>query len=239
MKLSIEHVTKRFGNLVAVDDCSLELGKDAIYGLIGPNGSGKTTLFNLITGYLVPNSGRIYCDDVDITRKSATSVSRLGLVRTFQLSRVFSHLTVEQNLEVARRRYISKSKVDEIIVRFGLSNVRTTGAGNLSYGQKKLLDLGRALIMEPKLLMLDEPIAGLELSVINTIIDQIKYIRSIGKSVFIIEHNMNVIMNLAEKIFVLHGGKKIVEGTPSEVSTDQQVIEAYLGSRDKGSKAKR
>lgn len=239
MKLSIEHVTKRFGNLVAVDDCSLELGKDAIYGLIGPNGSGKTTLFNLITGYLVPNSGRIYCDDVDITRKSATSVSRLGLVRTFQLSRVFSHLTVEQNLEVARRRYISKSKVDEIIVRFGLSNVRTTVAGNLSYGQKKLLDLGRALIMEPKLLMLDEPIAGLELSVINTIIDQIKYIRSIGKSVFIIEHNMNVIMNLAEKIFVLHGGKKIVEGTPSEVSTDQQVIEAYLGSRDKGSKAKR
>ncbi|HZW54835.1 MAG TPA: ABC transporter ATP-binding protein [Nitrososphaerales archaeon] len=232
MQLRVERVTKRFGNLVAVDDCSLELQENAvIYGLIGPNGSGKTTLFNLITGYLAPDSGKIYYGNTDITKKSAARISSLGLVRTFQLSRVFSHLTVEQNLEVARRKGIPRSKINEIISQFGLSNVRNVLAGGLSYGQKKLVDLGRALMMDPQLLLLDEPTAGVEPSVINTMIGQIRYARSIGKSVLVIEHNMNVLMSLAEKIFVLNGGKKIVEGSPSEISANQQVIDAYLGRR--------
>jgi ABC-type branched-subunit amino acid transport system ATPase component len=229
MRLVIDHVTKKFGNLVAVNDCSISLEKDGIFGLIGPNGSGKTTLFNVISGFLRPEAGNVIYGEKTITRKNPIGISKLGIGRTFQLPRLFPNLTVEENLEVARSDESGSQKTQEIIDLFNLKQVMRVRASALSYGQKKQLELARVLGMNPSLLMLDEPTSGLEPSLIKVTIEQIRYARGLGKSIFIIEHNMNVIMNLAEKIFVLHNGRKIAEGSPSEIKKDSLVIEAYLG----------
>jgi ABC-type branched-subunit amino acid transport system ATPase component len=232
MQLIIEHVSKRFGNLVAVNDCSIALEKDGIYGLIGPNGSGKTTLFNVITGFLRPDAGSVTFNGTNIARKSPISISKQGVARTFQLPRLFSNLTVEENLEASRSNGVGPQKTKELLEIFNLTREKNTRASVLSYGQKKQLELARVLAMNPLLLMLDEPTSGLEPSLVNVIVEQIKYARGLGKSVFIIEHNMNVIMNLAEKIFVLHNGSKISEGTPGEIRADAQVVDAYLGEEE-------
>ncbi|MDA4112280.1 MAG: ABC transporter ATP-binding protein [Thaumarchaeota archaeon] len=232
MRLAIEHVSKRFGNLVAVNDCSITLEKDGIYGLIGPNGSGKTTLFNVVTGFLRPDEGNVTFNDTSIARKNPISISKQGIGRTFQLPRLFTNLTVEENLEVAKSKEIGPQKTKELLEIFNLTQVRSTRASILSYGQKKQLELARVLAMNPQFLMLDEPTSGLEPSLVNVMVDQIKYARELGKSVFIIEHNMNVIMNLAEKIFVLHNGRKIAEGIPGDIRADSLVIDAYLGEEE-------
>jgi ABC-type branched-subunit amino acid transport system ATPase component len=232
--LIIDHVSKHFGNLIAVNDCSIALEKDGIYGLIGPNGSGKTTLFNVVTGFLRPDGGSVLFSDTNIARKNPISISKKGIARTFQLPRLFSNLTVEENLEASRSNGVGPQKTKELLEIFDLTPVRSIRASNLSYGQKKQLELARVLAMNPQLLMLDEPTSGLEPELVNVIVEQIKYAREIGKSVFIIEHNMNVIMNLAEKIFVLHNGRKIAEGTPGEIRADRLVIDAYLGEEEKG-----
>lgn len=234
MKLSIEHVTKKFGNLAAVNDCSLSLDRDGIYGLIGPNGSGKTTLFDVISGFLKPNAGRVLYEGVDVARRNPIAVSKLGIGRTFQLPRVFSNLTVEENLESSRSRGFEKSRIHKLMDMFNLTGVRSSAASTLSYGQKKQLELARLLATNPAVLLLDEPTSGLEPSLITVTVDQIKYARGLGKTIFIIEHNMNVIMNLAERIFVLHNGRKIAEGTPDDVKSDEQVIDAYLGEERGG-----
>src|SRR5579864_6463004 len=209
MQLIIEHVSKRFGNLVAVNDCSIALEKDGIYGLIGPNGSGKTTLFNVVTGFLRPDGGSVTFSGTNIARKNPISISKQGIARTFQLPRLFSNLTVEENLEASRTNGVGPKRTKELLEIFNLTPVKSMRASVLSYGQKKQLELARVLAMNPQLLMLDEPTSGLEPTLVNVIVEQIKYARELGKSVFIIEHNMNVIMNLAEKIFVLHNGRKI------------------------------
>lgn len=237
MKLEIRSVVKKFGSLAAVNDCSIELDKDGIYGLVGPNGSGKTTLFNLISGFLRPDSGTILFDEKKIGGKNPISITRLGIARTFQVPRIFSGLSVEENLEVANSG--DAKRLRELVEVFNLKNVRNTQASKISFGQKKQLELARVLAVNPSLLLLDEPTSGLEPSLIRETVEQVQYMRKLGKSVFIIEHNMNVIMNLAEKIFVLHNGKKIAEGTPDEVKNNLLVIDAYLGEAPDGKESEK
>ncbi|MDG7001236.1 MAG: ABC transporter ATP-binding protein [Nitrososphaerota archaeon] len=235
MRLEIRNVVKKFGNLAAVDDCSLQLDKDGIFGLVGPNGSGKTTLFNVISGFLKPDRGRIIYGSKPIGGKGPIGITRLGIARTFQLPRVFSNLTVQENLEASM--FDGGHKIQELMEVFNLREVRNSLASAISFGQKKQLELARVLAMNPSLLLLDEPTSGLEPSLVKVTVDQIKYVRDLGKSIFIIEHNMNVIMNLAEKIFVLHNGKKIAEGTPDEIKTNNLVIDAYLGESEESEEA--
>ena len=234
MKLLVESVVKKFGNLAAVNDCSLAIQGDGIFGLVGPNGSGKTTLFNVISGFLSPDEGRIIFGETNIARKNPIAITKLGIARTFQLPRVFANLTVEENLEASSFGRIPSQKLQELIETFGLKEVRKALASSISYGQKKQLELARVLSMNPSLLLLDEPTSGLEPSLIKVTVDQIKYVRELGKSIFIIEHNMNVIMNLAERIFVLNNGQKIAEGSPSEIKADDRVVDAYLGRSEEG-----
>ncbi|HZW55409.1 MAG TPA: ATP-binding cassette domain-containing protein [Nitrososphaerales archaeon] len=226
----VNSVVKKFGNLAAVNDCTLGLEKDGIYGLVGPNGSGKTTLFNLISGFLRPDRGKIVFAEKSIGGKNPISITKMGIARTFQLPRVFANLTVEENLEAAISG--QSRKIGELIEIFGLKEVRNAPASTISFGQKKQLELARVLALNPSLLLLDEPTSGLEPSLVKITVDQIKYVRELGKSIFIIEHNMNVIMNLAERIFVLHNGRKIAEGTPNEVKSNTLVIDAYLGESE-------
>ena len=226
----VNSVVKKFGNLAAVNDCTLGLEKDGIYGLVGPNGSGKTTLFNLISGFLRPDRGKIVFAEKSIGGKNPISITKMGIARTFQLPRVFANPTVEENLEAAISG--QSRKIGELIEIFGLKEVRNAPASTISFGQKKQLELARVLALNPSLLLLDEPTSGLEPSLVKITVDQIKYVRELGKSIFIIEHNMNVIMNLAERIFVLHNGRKIAEGTPNEVKSNTLVIDAYLGESE-------
>ncbi|MFI5420410.1 MAG: ABC transporter ATP-binding protein, partial [Nitrososphaerales archaeon] len=228
-ELKVDQVTKRFGNLIALDKCSLQIPANGIFGLVGPNGSGKTTLFNIITGFSRADSGRILFRGREISNSSPNTISRLGLVRTFQLPRVFSSLSVLENLEALRPHSVGKARIEELLSVMSLKDQRNTLAAHLSYGEKKQLDIAGALMLDPAILLLDEPTAGLEPSLIKTMIDQIKYVSDQKKGVFIIEHNMSVIMNLAEQIFVLHNGIKLAEGAPSIISKDQKVIDAYLG----------
>lgn len=231
MKLAINNVVKKFGDLVAISNCNVDLDKDGIYGLVGPNGSGKTTLFNMISGFLRPDEGQIVFEKRSIVGKSPISISKLGIARTFQLPRVFSNLTVQENLEASM--FGNVRKMGELIDVFNLKDVRNSPASAISFGQKKQLELARVMSTNPSLLLLDEPTSGLEPSLVRNTVDQIRYMRELGKSIFIIEHNMNVIMNLAEKILVLHNGTKIAEGTPSEIKTNVLVVDAYLGESAK------
>jgi len=228
MELSVSGVTKRFGNLVAVNNCSLKVPSDRIFALIGPNGSGKTTLFNVITGFLSPEAGKVALDDRDITGRGPASIAKMGLVRTFQIPRVFANLTVEENLRVANSR-IQDARLDELLDLVALGELRDRKAGHLSYGQKKGLDLARALAVGPSLVLLDEPTAGIEPAKIQSIVAQIKEVHKMGAGVFIIEHNMSVTMNLADHIYVLNSGVKIAEGPPRQIQSDERVIDAYFG----------
>jgi len=228
LELSVSGVTKRFGSLIAVDDCSLKVPSDRIFALIGPNGSGKTTLFNVITGFLSPEAGSVALNDEDITGRDPAKIAKMGLVRTFQIPRVFANLTVEENLLVANSR-IQNVRVDELLELVALREMRERKAGHLSYGQKKGLDLARALALDPSLVLLDEPTAGIEPSKIQSIMAQIKEVHKMGAGVFIIEHNMSVTMSLADYIYVLNGGVKIAEGPPQQIQSDERVIDAYFG----------
>jgi ABC-type branched-subunit amino acid transport system ATPase component len=228
LELSVEGVTKRFGNLIAVDDCSLRVTSDRIFALIGPNGSGKTTLFNVITGFSNPDAGRVVLDNRDITRRNPAAIAKMGVVRTFQIPRVFPTLTVEENLRVANSR-VEDGRLGELLDLVSLGGMRGMNAGHLSYGQKKGLDLARALVLKPSLVLLDEPTAGIEPAKIHSIVEQIREIHRLGTGVFIIEHNMPVTMSLVDHIYVLSNGTKIAEGSPSQIQSDERVIDAYFG----------
>jgi ABC-type branched-subunit amino acid transport system ATPase component len=228
LELSVSGVTKRFGSLIAVNDCSLRVPSDRIFALIGPNGSGKTTLFNVITGFLSPEAGEVALDGKNITGRDPARIAKMGMVRTFQIPRVFANLTVEENLRVANSR-IQDIRLNELLELVALKEMRERKAGHLSYGQKKGLDLARALAIGPSLVLLDEPTAGIEPAKIQSIMKQIREIHTMGAGVFIIEHNMSVTMNLADYIYVLNSGVKIAEGPPQQIQSDERVIDAYFG----------
>jgi branched-chain amino acid transport system ATP-binding protein len=234
LMLSVENISKRFGGLLAVNEVSLTVQARRITAVIGPNGAGKTTLFALITGFLVPTTGRVVYLGTDITGAPAHKLARSGIARTFQIVQPFAGLTVLENIAVGAHLRISSRKAAllaaELVARaVGLDDVLDQPAGTLTVAGRKRLELARTLATEPKLLLLDEVLAGLNPSEIRDIIPIIRTIRDRGVTIMMIEHVMQAVMSLAEHVFVLAEGRIIAEGPPAAVAANPKVIEAYLG----------
>jgi branched-chain amino acid transport system ATP-binding protein len=232
--LNLKGLTKHFGGLVAVDDVTLDLNQDEILGLIGPNGAGKTTLFNMISGTYLPTSGRIDFEGADITKLSAYQTARLGIARTFQLAKPFAKLSVVDNVMVGaylnkRGARAARAKASEVIDFVGLSKSASMAAQTLTTAGRKRLELARALATEPRLLMLDEVMAGLTPTESIGIVSLIQEIRDSGVTILVIEHVMKAIMSLSDRVAVLHHGQLIAIDTPSIIASDEHVVEAYLG----------
>ena len=225
-------MTKRFGGVIAVKDVSLDVREHEVTGLIGPNGSGKTTTFSMIGGTIRPDDGEVRLRGESLSRRSPHEIARRGVVRTFQLTRVFPQMTVFENLtmRLGVRRTLAQDDLWELIHMVGLHVKLDAYAGELSYGQQKLLDLVRAVSMKPAVLLLDEPFAGVNATMERRLVDLIRYIRRAHQtSVFLIDHEMNVIMNLCDHIFVLANGSLICAGEPTHVQNDPATMEAYFG----------
>jgi branched-chain amino acid transport system ATP-binding protein len=248
--LSVSQVTKRFGGLLANDAISFEVPEKTVFAVIGPNGAGKTTLFNAISGFFPPTEGRIAFDGADITGVPQRKIAARGLVRTYQLVQLFKDLTVAENVHVGfhlvtkgaigaallRPRWVREQEARiveetrELLAFVGLSTQADMQADTLPYGQQRLLEVARALAAKPKLLLLDEPAAGLNTDETSQLADTILRIRDRGITVLLIEHDMSLVMRIAEHIVVLDFGKKIAEGTPGEIKAHPDVIAAYLGT---------
>jgi len=247
--LVADHVVRRFGGLTAVDVGHLEVQRGAITALIGPNGAGKTTFFNLLTGFDRPNSGSWKFNDRSLSGMSAYRVARLGMVRTFQLTKVLSRLTVIENMRLGatgqRGERIMSSLVpslwrgqekanteraDSLLERFMLDTKREDFAGSLSGGQRKLLEMARALMVEPELVMLDEPMAGVNPALKQSLLGHVKSLRGEGRTVLFVEHDMDMVRDISDWVVVMAEGRIIAEGPPSSIMGDQRVIDAYLGA---------
>jgi ABC-type branched-subunit amino acid transport system ATPase component len=242
--IELENVSKSFGGVVANHGVSLKVARGAITGLIGPNGSGKTTLFNSIVGYHPVDSGSIRFEGQEISKLSVQEIARLGLLRTFQTTRIYGKMNCMQNMLISiphrKARYIdmfsrerreTAEKAEQLLAFVGLAEKRFLRAGSLSFGQQKLLEFAMALMNEPAVLLLDEPTAGINPTLINGLIDRLKRANTdFGITLFIIEHNMRVIMNIASKIYCMAHGEMLAEGEPAEIQRDQRVIDAYLGA---------
>ena len=249
--LRIEGLRKKFGGIVAVDDATFEVEEGSLTGLIGPNGAGKSTTFNCITGVHDPTAGSIYFQGEGITGLSPDDVANRGLVRTFQIARELEEMTVLENmmlapkgqrgealwrsvLPVARRSTIQQEeevleKCWEMLAFFEIDHLAHEYAGNLSGGQRKLLELARALLTDPTMLLLDEPFAGVNPSLEKRLLEHIHELREEGYTFLIVEHDMDLIMENCEHIIVMHQGKVLTEGSPADIKSDEEVIEAYLG----------
>ena len=229
--LEVRDVTKRFGGVTAVNRCSLALTPGKIYGLIGPNGSGKTTLFNCITGLDPRDAGEIRFKGERIDGLKPHQVARRGIGRTFQIIRVFPELTALENLLVVTREPFetARRRAEELLRFVTLDRLQHEYAGNLSYGQQKLLEFIRVLMADPELILLDEPAAGVNRTLLNELLAAITRLRDQGKTILIVEHDMKVVMGLCETVFVLDYGEKIAEGPPGVIQTNERVIEAYFG----------
>jgi branched-chain amino acid transport system ATP-binding protein len=237
--LGVDDVTKNFSGLIAVQSLSFELVENEVLGLIGPNGSGKTTMINLISGALKPSSGRIRLYDDDIAGRSANAIARKGVARTFQIVRVLPSLTVLENVAAGgvfgHRKLWSTALHDrsrELLERVGLEAAAGAPVGALTYIDQKRLELARALMSDPKVLLLDEWLAGLNPAEMKVGIALIEALRAEGRTIIVVEHVMDAIRSLCDRCVVMNSGAKIAEGTPHEVLADDQVIRAYLGDDD-------
>jgi ABC-type branched-subunit amino acid transport system ATPase component len=244
--IEVTGVTKAFGGVQALSLCDLEVHEGAINGLIGPNGSGKTTLFNVVTGYERIQQGRVVFKGVDITNAPPDRVFKLGIGRTFQLTRLFTRLTVLENMLVATQRHEGwlrgilrlagsigeRRRAMELLDFVGITRLAHEPAGNLSYGQRKLLELASLLVADPDILLLDEPAGGVNPTLIGHLSDRIRELNRSGKTILIVEHNMEFVMSLCERITVLSQGTALVSGAPEEVRSNPAVLDAYLGGSD-------
>jgi branched-chain amino acid transport system ATP-binding protein len=250
--LEVQELVKSFGGLTAVDGCSLKVAEGSITGLIGPNGAGKTTLFNLITGHYKPDKGKIMFQGQPIEGLEPHQIFRKKLYRTFQITREFAQMTVLENLmimpehqigekiwntwfrpsAVRRQELETKEKALEVLEFVELINLKDEYAGSLSGGQKKLLEIARSMMADPKIVLLDEPGAGVNPTLMKKLIDNIKILRDEkGITFLLIEHDMDLVMNLCNPVIVMSEGKKLAEGTADEIKSNEEVLEAYLGGQ--------
>ncbi len=239
--LEAVNVSKAFGGIRALDACSVTVEQGSITGLIGPNGSGKTTLFNVMTGYEPVDRGEIRFDGKPITNAAPDRVFEAGIGRTFQLTRIFPRLTVLENMHVAAQRKgvrallgrwslsHEQQRAVELLDFVGITHLKEVPAANLSYGQKKLLEFAYILIAEPRVILLDEPAGGVNPTMINHLADRIRTLNQRGVTFLVVEHNMEFVMGLCDRVMVMHRGAKIAEGTPQEIRQNPAVLEAYLG----------
>jgi len=249
--LQVDSLRKSFGGITAVDDASFQVERGSLTGLIGPNGAGKSTTFNLITGMLQPDSGTVTFDGEDITGQKPHAIANRGLVRTFQIARELQEMTVLENMMLAPKYQRGEAlwrsvtpgfrgdvieqeselldRVWNVLEFFEIDHIAEEFAGNLSGGQRKLLEMARALLTDPDMLLLDEPFAGVNPSLERRLLDHIHELREQGYTFLLVEHDMDLIMENCERVIVLHQGRVLTEGTPAEIQANEEVIEAYLG----------
>jgi len=233
--LDVQDLHKDFGGIKAVNGCHLQIPKGKISGLIGPNGSGKTTTFNLLTGVIPPDSGKIVFNGEDIAGLKPYQIFRKGITRTFQITRIYREMTVFENLLSVTYLKIpmheARKRAEELMEFVTLTKLRDEYGGFLSYGQQKLLEFARALMTDPELILLDEPAAGVNRTLLASLLERIHELKDQGKTILIVEHDMNLIMNHCDKIFVMDYGVNIAEGLPAEIQNNERVVEAYFGHR--------
>jgi branched-chain amino acid transport system ATP-binding protein len=241
--LEIQDLTKHFFHLAALTRVTLDVEPGELLGIIGPNGSGKTTLFNCVTGVLRPSGGQVRFKGEDITGLTADVIYRRGIARTFQLIQIFPEMTVLENMLMAsqerkgtllgrlirREETAERDRATSLLEYLGIAGLKDTLAANLSYGQQKLLDFGMVLMPEPEVVLLDEPLAGVNPTMIKSLVGHILALNARGYTFVVIEHNMEVVMSLCRRIIVLSQGERIAEGTPAEVADNPLVLDAYFG----------
>jgi branched-chain amino acid transport system ATP-binding protein len=239
--LAVKNLTKRFGGITAVDDCSFDVREGTITALIGPNGAGKSTAFNLINGVLKPDAGTVHFEDEDITNKRPSWIMRRGISRTFQITRDLKEMTVLENVVVQSPvqgfRGLFRSDINKVeheramsLLEFvGIAKLANLRAKNLSYGQKKLMELAGVMMSDPKMIMLDEPAGGVNPALLETIIDRIITLHQQGITFFIVEHNMDMVMQLCDPVIVMAYGSVLAIGPPEDIQQNKTVLEAYLG----------
>jgi branched-chain amino acid transport system ATP-binding protein len=244
--LETRHLTKEFKGFTAVSDVNLSVQRGHIHALIGPNGAGKTTCFNLLTKFLVPTSGQILFNGRDITAAAPAQIARMGIIRSFQISAVFPHLTVLQNVRIGLQRQLGTSyhfwksekslaqlndRAMQLLAEVDLSEFADTVTVDMPYGRKRALEIATTLAMEPELMLLDEPTQGMGHEDVHRVTELIKKV-SVGRTILMVEHNMNVVSGICDKISVLQRGAMLAEGSYAEVSRNPQVMEAYMGTVD-------